>query len=488
MQAKARAELERQWRETRAASPERTEPLHGFETVTTARGAEHLLWVCELCTVHNRGVALMCECCGSARPSIVTAVPPGHNPLEDPFVPNPAVFGLPTVSVRELWTCLACTYSNDPDRGICEMCHGPRGSRVPAPQPNAPQPAVPQTSKPPALSPKAATQPSAPPLKSKQPLQQQPPSQPPPQPKKLSTPATAPAPPPAPRTSAAPSASVVSATAVPSQTETVDEDDDGNQGFTVEELKERRVAPEDGKFYTRQEFYEFYGGVVEWRAAKNATLCDHHKRGRCFKGAECTFRHGEKPAAAQKKKTPPPVVSTPTVVTPVAEIPVRSQPVEASFSSSASTVLPPPAAPTSGFVGGWTSPTQDLGGGWGDSWAPPQGSFAPPAVPAAPNAVSPSARKVDPFGGASHAAGPPGLRAAPAPTYVAAAPGPKSSLPAVLAYLRCSEDTAEKLAAEEFDTDVLLSSSYADFVEIGISLKDSQQIASWVTSTNLFSE
>ena len=43
---------------------------------------------------------------------------------------------------------------------------------------------------------------------------------------------------------------------------------------TVVVVVERRVDPDDGGWYTREEFVAFYGGTTEWNAARPAcTQC-----------------------------------------------------------------------------------------------------------------------------------------------------------------------------------------------------------------------
>jgi len=114
-----------------APAPKKT----GFEAVTTAEGAGDLLWACDTCTFHNRSLALSCEVCSSARPAEVTAVPPTFNGGYD----NPhGVLCGGTPQQRHLWTCLACTFSNDPDQGRCEVCNVPRNQGAPSAKPPLP--------------------------------------------------------------------------------------------------------------------------------------------------------------------------------------------------------------------------------------------------------------------------------------------------------------------------------------------------------------
>ena len=108
-------------------------PKSGFESVTTAEGARDLLWACESCTFHNRSLALSCEVCSAARPAEVTAVPPTFTGGYDSYSDHGSGGALGVLGPqRDLWTCAACTFSNDPDQGRCEVCNVPRNHEAAA--------------------------------------------------------------------------------------------------------------------------------------------------------------------------------------------------------------------------------------------------------------------------------------------------------------------------------------------------------------------
>jgi len=72
----------------------------------------HGPWNCPSCTCHNGPLALMCQACGAIRPLELAA-------------PAASAVGIS-------WLCSQCTYMNDADRGVCEMCLVPRNGSATA--------------------------------------------------------------------------------------------------------------------------------------------------------------------------------------------------------------------------------------------------------------------------------------------------------------------------------------------------------------------
>jgi hypothetical protein len=149
-----------------------------------------------------------------------------------------------TAPRRMLWTCLACTFGNDPDQGLCEVCHSPKENAK--------------------LAPAAAGVASAAKKKAS---------------KSNSSKAAAAA-------TAALELSAPSATAA--EAGVVDTCLVTGAGYTAKELEGRRIAA-DGGFYTKQEFFDFYKGVSEWTEANFASHCIHHPKGKCHKGDLCRY-------------------------------------------------------------------------------------------------------------------------------------------------------------------------------------------------------
>ena len=561
------------WVHQAAAAPAAAAPASGFEGLTPAAGVEDLLWQCEVCTFHSRGLALVCEMCGGGRPATVTAVSSGFDGgVDDPFGaaaramaaaheasfeeaarqaaaaataavtaaaggdvglpagwesavdpasgniyyispdkkstwdrPTPPPPAAPAAPVEEalppeltgssaaMWSCLACTYGNHPDRGICEMCQSPRGAASPAP---AAAPTVQSDRK--AAGSKAKT-------KAK-------PAQ------KHAGASPVPAGPSPPRAAAAATVghgSDLSAPArVPSSgagagVKVVD------RGFTAAELGARRIDPGDGSYYTREEFFDYYGselssapfapggyltmqsavcineknddndggrcaiylrflpmltsGVAEWNKAKYAATCDFFtKSGRtCKKGDTCLFQH-----------------CMPQPFAPNGIIEVSDAPPAAPGAASATKdpKVIPGMAPTSRANPGasFSATTQNeaqangaasLGPGGGDRGSPPPGFDVAPASWDPPPGTT-SSGGVSPLGGGLGAGGDWGSsgsgtgtvniagdwsNSSPPPGFHPSLPNARqptkaSRIDEVLAFLGCTDATAKILEAEEYDT------------------------------------
>jgi hypothetical protein len=486
-------------------------PQSGFEAVTTAPGAADLLWECEVCTYHNKGIALACGLCNGPRPIEVTAVPPAFNPMERPFVPSPSdvagasydgsqdafdasayanPFLAPTTqgtrspprrqqqqaptppvpvpveedaalaaallasgsnASLELWACKVCTYGNHPDRGICEICHTAKGGAKAVPS------ALQATAAATAAAATTTTTVAPPPVAAKNKNGNK-------QNKKAAA--------------AAAAATAAAATAEVAAPSAKDGDEVVDGEWTVSELAERRVDPNDGNFYTKEEFFDFYKpGNKEWHAAKYASLCDFFARGKCKDGESCKFRHVKPNGNGGAAATPGAAATSPSLsmqdMGGAASWSANTPSAPAPFARGAAAGVPPP-----GIASGWGS------GGSADSAA----GGLPPGVPQT-SASSPFGTGLGSGWDDSSWTQP---TAAPTPTPAAAAaaveaaPGRGAGLLQVLGYLKCSAETTQKLQKEEYDTAALLHSEFDDFKELGVRAQDCNALASWVATVNLY--
>lgn len=88
-----------------------------------------------------------------------------------------------------------------------------------------------------------------------------------------------------------------------------DDDDDPFESFSMQELYDRRIDPNDGKPYTRAEFKSYYGsaGHDMYISSKYAQPCTYFAAGTCSNASDCRFRHAQPKKA--RKPTPKAVPS-----------------------------------------------------------------------------------------------------------------------------------------------------------------------------------
>jgi len=373
-----------------------------------------------------------------------------------------------------------CTFGNHPDFGVCGVCHSPRGRNTPT------QAALDASA---AVAASTAPQAAPPPASSKQ--------------QKKKKPAAAQgkannshhAPPPGfaaatPTPSTSTAAAAAAAVASSNGQEGTQEGAPGDGGedkvvdgeWTEAELSERRVDENDGHFYTKDEFLEFYHTTKEWSKAKYASLCDFYTRGHCKDGEKCRFRHVK----------PNPVATAAAAAPPAPAVGIGVGGGGAGGAVSAQGWAPPPPPPMTSSPSFEAMLPAARPPGFGDSgWGSgvvgatplPSSTTSSPSATAFSSALWGSGE----WGGSSYSPPPPANSVAP-PAAQSAAIGKDTDLSQVLAHLGCSPATAAILAEEEYDTSSLLQSTFEDFKGLSLAPADCNALASWVASVKLFGD